>query len=57
MQTEAGQRVLGYTQDIFSKGRKLKAPLHKGVKPETSLRMGVLSIMSRNFIETFIVFV
>ncbi len=53
--TESGQRVLAYAQDIFSKGEELEAMLHRGIQPEVqTLRIGVLSTMSRNFIEAFI---
>jgi LysR family transcriptional activator of nhaA len=53
--TENGQRTLSYAQDIFSKGEELEALLRKGVQPEIqSLRIGVLSTMSRNFVEAFI---
>ena len=53
--TEAGKRVLGYAQDIFTKGQELEALLSEGVEPEAqTVRIGVLSTMSRNFIETFI---
>lgn len=53
--TESGQRALAYAQDIFSKGEELEALLHKGIQPEVqSLRIGVASTMSRNFVEVFI---
>lgn len=53
--TESGQRALAYAQDIFSKGEELEALLHKGIEPKMqTLRIGVLSTMSRNFIEAFI---
>ena len=53
--TEAGQRVLGYARDIFGKGEELEALLNQGMQSrEQRLRIGVLSTMSRNFIEAFI---
>lgn len=53
--TGSGQRVLAYAQDIFSKGEELESLLRHGIQPEVqTLRIGVLSTMSRNFIEAFI---
>lgn len=53
--TESGQRVLTYAQDIFSKGEELESLMRRGIAPEYQhLRIGVLSTMSRNFIEGFI---
>lgn len=53
--TESGQRVLAYAQDIFSKGEELESLMRRGITPEYQhLRIGVLSTMSRNFIEGFI---
>ena len=53
--SEAGQRVLLYAEEIFSKGEELELLLSKGVAPATqSLRIGTLATMSRNFIESFI---
>jgi len=53
--TEAGQRVLGYAQDIFRKGEELESLIKRGIEPEYQhIRIGVLSTMSRNFIEGFI---
>ncbi|EAT12662.1 LysR family transcriptional regulator [Bermanella marisrubri] len=53
--TEAGQRVLGYAQDIFSKGEELESLIRRGIEPEYQhIRIGILSTMSRNFIEGFI---
>ncbi len=53
--TATGQRVLGYANDIFSRGEELESLLRHGVEPEyQQLRIGVLSTMSRNFIEGFI---
>ena len=53
--TDAGQRVLTYAGDIFSRGEELEALIKRGITPEVQqLRIGVLSTMSRNFIEGFI---
>ncbi|MBA54491.1 MAG: LysR family transcriptional regulator [Pseudomonadales bacterium] len=53
--TEGGKRVLSYARDIFGKGEELEAFLQRGMHaPEQVLRIGVLSTMSRNFIEAFI---
>lgn len=53
--TESGHRVLSYAQDIFTKGEELESLLRQGIAPEFQvLRIGVLSTMSRNFIEAFI---
>jgi len=53
--TEAGQRTLGYAEDIFSKGEELESLLRKGISPiEQTLRIGTLASMSRNFIEGFV---
>jgi LysR family transcriptional activator of nhaA len=53
--SQAGQQALILAQDIFSKGEELesllKGDLQSAVQP---LRIGVMSIMSRNFIEAFI---
>ena len=53
--TEGGKRVLSYARDIFGKGEELEALLQRGMHAqEQVLRIGVLSTMSRNFIEAFI---
>ena len=53
--TESGQRALIYADEIFSKGEELEQLLAKGITPEKQiLRIGTLSTMSRNFIESFI---
>ena len=53
--TEAGQRTMTYADDIFSKGEELENLLTKGADlANQSLRIGMLSTMSRNFIESFI---
>ena len=53
--TEAGHRTLLYADEIFSKGEELELMLSKGIVPEQQrIRIGTLSTMSRNFIESFI---
>lgn len=53
--TEVGYRTLTYAEEIFTKGQELELLLIKGIVPETQhLRIGMLSTMSRNFIESFI---
>ena len=53
--TDQGQRVLTYAGDIFKRGEELEALAKRGIAPEVQqLRIGVLSTMSRNFIEGFI---
>ncbi|OXR50326.1 MULTISPECIES: LysR family transcriptional regulator [unclassified Pusillimonas] len=53
--TETGRRVLVYAQDIFSKGQELESLLRRGEEPTVqTLRIGVLSTMSRNFVEAFV---
>lgn len=53
--TEGGQQVLVYAQDIFTRGEELESLLRQGGQSGVqNLRIGVLSTMSRNFVETFI---
>lgn len=53
--TEAGQQALTYAEDIFSKGNELESLLRKGIASTVStLRIGTLATMSRNFVESFI---
>jgi len=53
--TEAGQHVLRYAYDIFNKGEELESFIRHGVEPEYQhIKIGVLTTMSRNFIEGFI---
>jgi LysR family transcriptional activator of nhaA len=53
--TEEGKRVLSYAQDIFSKGEELEQLFEKGFhSSQQHLSIGVLSNLSRNFIERFI---
>ena len=53
--TEAGRQVFSYAQEIFTKGEELESLIHRGIEPNYQrLRIGMLSTMSRNFIEGFI---
>ncbi len=53
--TESGQHTLLYAEEIFSKGEELESFLLKGVGAEIPLiRIGMLSTMSRNFMESII---
>ncbi|WP_417682898.1 LysR family transcriptional regulator [Pseudidiomarina aquimaris] len=52
--TELGHTVLNYAEDIFQRGEELQQLLKRGVITLPSLRIGMLSSMSRNFIESFI---
>ena len=53
--TESGNVALSYAESIFSKGNELESLLHKGMESENKIvRIGVLSTMSRNFIEGFV---
>jgi LysR family transcriptional regulator, transcriptional activator of nhaA len=53
--TQAGQQALVLADDIFKRGEELEALL-KGelLNPVQPLRIGAMSIMSRNFVEAFI---
>lgn len=53
--TEAGQRTLDYADEIFRKGEELESFFRTGAEPRDSVvNVGVLSTMSRNFIESFV---
>lgn len=53
--TEAGRQVFNYAEVIFTKGEELESLISRGIEPAyQSLRIGMLSTMSRNFIEGFI---
>ena len=53
--TEWGQRVLAYAEDIFSKGEELASLVQHGAVPDLQvIRVGVLSTMSRNFVDAFL---
>lgn len=53
--TEMGIVALSYAESIFSKGNEMENLLHKGMESENKIvRIGVLSTMSRNFIESFV---
>jgi LysR family transcriptional activator of nhaA len=54
--TDVGRRVLAYANDIFTKGEELEALLRRGLEPEEQiLRIGMLTTLSRNFIDRLIV--
>jgi LysR family transcriptional activator of nhaA len=54
--TDVGRRVLAYANDIFTKGEELEAFLRRGVAPEEQiLRIGMLTTLSRNFIDSLVV--
>ncbi len=53
--TERGRQVLDYANDIFLCGEELEQLFLRGTEPERQLlRIGVLSTMSRNFVDGFI---
>lgn len=53
--TDAGQRVLTYAQEIFNTGDELEQLLKTGVLPaQQVVSIGVLTHLSRNFVESFI---
>ena len=53
--TDSGYQALKYAEDIFSRGAELEHLLQQGIQPQHSpIRIGTLSTMSRNFIESFI---
>lgn len=53
--TEVGNVTFSYAESIFTKGTELENLLRNGIEVENkTLRIGVLSTMSRNFIESFV---
>lgn len=53
--TENGSRILAYANEIFSIGEELESLLKNGIElAPKRIRIGMLSTMSRNFIERFI---
>ncbi|MDX1341611.1 MAG: LysR family transcriptional regulator [Reinekea sp.] len=53
--TDTGKRVLAYANDIFGIGEELQSFLKKGaVSEQQHLSIGVLTTLSRNFVERFI---
>ncbi len=53
--TDKGRRVLAFTDDIFNKGAELESFLKKGSEIHTQhISIGVLTNLSRNFVEAFI---
>lgn len=53
--TDAGRRVLEYANDIFARGEELESLLLQGLEAETqTLRVGMITTMSRNFIDALL---
>jgi LysR family transcriptional regulator, transcriptional activator of nhaA len=53
--TDVGKTTFSYAESIFKLGNELENILNHGVQTEhQTLRIGMLSTMSRNFVETFI---
>lgn len=53
--TEWGQQVLAYAQDIFTKGEELDSMIQRGAMSSRQIiRVGVLSTLSRNFVDAFL---
>jgi LysR family transcriptional regulator, transcriptional activator of nhaA len=53
--TDSGQSALTYAEEIFKRGEELESLLSKGAQPELlTVRIGVLTTMSRNVVESFI---
>lgn len=53
--TDVGNTTFSYAESIFSKGEELEAFLKNGVQTEFQvIRIGMLSTMSRNFVEAFL---
>lgn len=53
--TEWGQQVLAYAEDIFRKGEELSSLVQRGAAPDVQvIRLGVVSTMSRNFVDAFL---
>ncbi len=53
--TEVGIQAFSYAEEIFKKGEELESLLTLGIQSEQrTVRIGMLSTMSRNFIESFI---
>lgn len=53
--TEIGKVTFSYAESIFSIGDELQDLFNKGLQPKNqSIRIGMLSTMSRNFVEDFL---
>jgi LysR family transcriptional activator of nhaA len=53
--TDSGQSALAFAEEIFTRGEELELLLGQGIEPAVRrLRIGVLTTMSRNFVESFI---
>jgi len=53
--TDAGRRLMRYANDIFTKGEELESLIRHGIESdEQTLRIGMLTTLSRNFMDGFI---
>lgn len=53
--TKSGKHVFAYAQDIFKKGEELEFQIENGFSEQPqNIRIGMLSTMSRNFVEQFV---
>jgi len=53
--TEIGNVTFSYAESIFNKGNELENLIRRGLESESKIvKIGVLSTMSRNFIESFV---
>jgi len=53
--TEAGHRALSYAEEIFAKGEELTALMHhQHPNTKQKLRIGLVTTLSRNFVDGFI---
>jgi LysR family transcriptional activator of nhaA len=53
--TDVGSITFSYAESIFNKGDELEALLKKGIQTEhQNIKIGMLSTMSRNFVEGFL---
>ncbi len=52
--TEAGVIALGYADDIFAAGHELASTLQRGPRADSTLSVGAVATLSRNFQESFV---
>ena len=53
--TDVGSVAFSYAESIFNQGEELEALLRKGIQNDVQeVRIGMLSTMSRNFVEEFV---
>jgi LysR family transcriptional activator of nhaA len=53
--SDSGRSALAYAEEIFKRGEELESLLSKGIQPDLlTVKIGVLTTMSRNFVERFI---